>query len=105
MAKFKYLPKAEAYAAECRAGGTLANRAGFLRRYRIPPGQYRTFCDDNKDEAGLIDALFEDEALNSGSKSLSATVLGMYLKSLFGERDDEAPRISVISMQDGEDAL
>ena len=103
--KYKYLPKAEAYAAECRANSMLANRAGFLRRNRIPPRQYRRFCEENRDEAELIDAVFEDEALNSGVKSLSATVLGMYLKSLFEGRRDDGPGISVVSLQDEEDSL
>ena len=105
MKKYKYLDKAELYAKECRENSMLANKAGFLRRQRIAPHVFEEYCKQNRDEAELIDSVFEDEALNAGAKNLSATVLSMYLKNLFdrGERDDGA--ISVISLTGEEDAL
>ena len=103
--KYKYLTKAELYAEECREKNMLANKAGFLRRQKIPPTVFEEYCKDNRDEAELIDAVFEDEALNAGAKNLSATVLGMYLKNLFdrGEKDGEG--INVISLTEEEDAI
>ena len=104
MKKYKYLSLAEDYAQECRSKNMLANRAGFLRRQRISPGTFRAYCEKNRDEAELIDAVFEDEALNTGAKNLSATVLSLYLKSLLEQNGDDGV-IGVISMQPPEDAL
>ena len=103
MKKYKYLSRAEDYALECRSRNMLANRAGFLRRERISPRSFREYCERNRDEAELIDAVFEDEALNTGANNLSATVLSLYLKSLLGQNDDGT--VGVISMQPPEDAL
>ena len=103
--KFRYLTLAENYAAECRSKNMLANRAGFLRRERICPRAFRDYCEKHRDEAELIDAVFEDEALNAGAKNLSATVLSLYLKNLLGQSADGGDGISIISLQDPEDAL
>ncbi|MBR4255824.1 MAG: hypothetical protein IKQ18_01570 [Clostridia bacterium] len=105
MKRYKYLTRAEAYADFCRSNNMLANKAGFLRREKLAPHVYDEYCKQNRDEAELIDAVFEDEALNAGAKNLSATVLSMYLKNLFekGEKDDGA--ISVITLNEAEDAL
>lgn len=103
--KYKYLQKAEEYAEECRKNSMLANRAGFLRRQKLAPHVYNDYCQKNRDEAELIDAVFEDEALNAGAKNLSATVLSMYLKSLFEKTGRDERGISVISLTGEEDAL
>ncbi|MBO4422085.1 MAG: hypothetical protein J5879_01495 [Clostridia bacterium] len=103
--KFKYLNRAEQYAAECRENNMLANKAGFLRRHRIPPTAFADYCRNNRDEAELIDAVFEDEALNAGAKNLSATVLSMYLKNLLERGEDGGDEIGVISISSPEDAL
>jgi len=100
--KYKYLSRAETYAEECRSKNTLANKAGFLRREKLAPHKFEQFCLSHRDEAELIDAVFEDEALNAGAKNLSATVLSLYLKNLFEKNDG---RINVISCGDEEDAL
>lgn len=104
MKGYKYLSLAEAYAADCRSKNMLANRAGFLRRERISPRAFRAYCEKHSDEAELIDAVFEDEALNAGAKNLSATVLSMYLKNLLGQNGED-DGIKVVCMQPPEDAL
>lgn len=103
--KYKYLSKAEVYAQECREKNMLANKAGFLRRNRLAPHVFDEYCKQNRDEAELIDAVFEDEALNAGAKNLSATVLSMYLKNLFDRGEKEDGGISVISLTEEEDAI
>ena len=103
--KYKYLNKAEIYAKECREKNMLANKAGFLRRNQIAPSVFDEYCRENRDEAELIDAVFEDEALNAGAKNLSATVLNMYLKNLFERGGKEDQGISVISLTEEEDAI
>lgn len=103
--KYKYLSKAEQYAEECREKNMLANKAGFLRRNRLAPHVFEEYCKENRDEAELIDAVFEDEALNAGAKNLSATVLNLYLKNLFERGEKDGAGISVISLTDEEDAV
>ncbi len=105
MKRFKYLVKAEEYAEQCRKNNMLANKAGFLRREKLAPHVFEEYCRDNRDEAELIDAVFEDEALNAGAKNLSATVLNLYLKNLFEKTEPEDKGISVITYNDAEDAL
>ena len=105
MKRFKYLQRAEDYADMCRANNMLANKAGFLRREKLAPHVYEEYCKQNRDEAELIDAVFEDEALNAGAKNLSATVLSMYLKNLFEKGEKEDTGISVITLNQAEDAL
>ena len=105
MKKFKYLIKAEEYAEQCRTKNMLANKAGFLRREKLAPHVFEEYCKDNRDEAELIDAVFEDEALNAGAKNLSATVLNLYLKNLFEKGTPDDKGISVIAYNDAEDAL
>ncbi len=102
--KYKYLSRAEEYAKDCRKNGLLANKAGFFRTSKIAPKDYEAFSKANPDEAALIDALFEDEALNADTKKLSATVLNLYMKCRFGYGEKEAEGFSVISGHDGEDA-
>ena len=105
MKRYKYLTRAEAYADFCRSNNMLANKAGFLRREKLAPHVYDEYCKQNRDEAELIDAVFEDEALNAGAKNLSATVLSMYLKNLFDRDEKEDNAISVISLTKEEDAI
>ena len=102
--KYKYLSRAEEYAKDCRKNGLLANKAGFFRTSKIAPKEYETFAKENPDEAALIDALFEDEALNADTKKLSATVLNLYMKCRLGYGEKESEGFTVISGHDGEDA-
>lgn len=83
----------------------LANKAGFLRQLRLAPHVFDEYCKDNRDEAELIDAVFEDEALNAGAKNLSATVLSLYLKNLFEKSEKDGASISVISLTEEEDSI
>ena len=102
--KYKYLTKAESYAQSCRKNGLLANKAGFFRQSKITPKEYEVFIKSNPDEAALIDALFEDEALNADTKKLSATVLNLYMKCRFGYGEKEAEGFAVVSGHDEEDS-
>lgn len=103
--KYKYLQKVEGYAENCRKSNLLANKAGFLRRERISPKVFEDYCKNNADEAALIDAVFEDEALNADTKKLSATVLNMYMKSIF-KSNGEADADSVLYVSEhGEEDL
>ena len=102
--KYKYLARAEEYAQNCRKNGLLANKAGFFRQSKITPKEYDGFVRSNPDEAALIDALFEDEALNADTKKLSATVLNLYMKCRFGYGEKDAEGYTVESGHDGEDA-
>lgn len=102
--KYKYLSRAESYAQGCRKNGLLANKAGFFRQSKITPKEYDAFVKENPDEAALIDALFEDEALNADTKKLSATVLNLYMKCRFGYGEKEPESFTVISGHEAEDA-
>ena len=102
--KYKYLSRAENYAQSCRKNGLLANKAGFFRKSKITPSEYDEFSKENPGEAALIDALFEDEALNADTKKLSATVLNLYMKCRFGYGEKESESFAVVSGHDGEDA-
>ena len=67
----------------------LPNPAGFCRFLDLDRGAFLRLFEDFPLEVGRILAVFEDEALNS---SLSASVLGLYLRSLLGEKDEETAR-------------
>ena len=103
--KYKYLNRAEGYAQVCRKNGSLANKAGFLRHEKIAPADYAEFCRKNPDEAALIEALFEDEALNTDTKKLSATVMNLYMKYRVGYGEKETDEICVVSCHDEEDGV
>ena len=74
--------------------GRLPNPAGFCRFLGLDRGAFFRLGEEFPTEVGKILAVFEDEALNS---ELSASVLGLYLRSLLGgdEREAEESGISV----------
>ena len=66
--------------------------------------EYNTLCEKYPRQSQLIRSIFEDEALNSGTKKISASVLNLYLKSRFGyggeEKVDEFGALNVVCDHD-----
>lgn len=101
--RFDILASAEAYVAYCAENNLLPNRAGFCRYAGITQTRYRYICRYNREKAEIVEAIFEDEALNCGSRKTPAAVLNMYLKSRFGYGETEEGELNVISRHDKED--
>lgn len=69
--------------------------------------EYTALCEKYPKQSQLIKSIFEDEALNSGTKKISASVLNLYLKSRFGyggeEKTDDGGILNVVcEHEDGE---
>ncbi len=56
---------------------------------QITQDEYNKLCEKFPKQAQLARSVFEDEALNSGTKKISASVLNLYLKSQFGYGGEE----------------
>ena len=67
----------------------LPNPAGFCRFLDLDRRAFSRLEGDFPGEVGKILAVFEDEALNS---EISASILGLYLRSLLGDKDEEEAR-------------
>ena len=95
---------AERYAATCQEQERLPNLAGYLRLMDLTQDEYNALCEKYPKQSQLIRSIFEDEALNSGTKKISASVLNLYLKSRFGyggeEKADEFGSLNVVCDHD-----
>jgi hypothetical protein len=83
------------------------NLAGFCRYFRIGGSEYNALAAKYPLEFEYLSAVLEDEALNSGTKKISASVLNLYLKSRFGyggedKHDDDGILSVVCEHSDGE---
>lgn len=77
------------YVTVCNTEDRLPNLAGYLRFTELTREEYAAICERFPKQAQLAQAVFEDEALNSGTKKISASVLNLYLKSRFGYGGEE----------------
>lgn len=85
----RFLQSIEKYTVVCNESDRLPNLAGFLRFMQMTPDEYSALCGRFPKSAQLAVSVFEDEALNSGTKKISASVLNLYLKSRFGYGGEE----------------
>lgn len=85
----RFLQSVDRYVDVCKSEDRLPNLAGFLRFTEMTLSEYSDACERFPRQAELAQASFEDEALNSGTKKISASVLNLYLKSRFGYGSDE----------------
>lgn len=103
----RFLQSIERYTCACNNDERLPNLAGYLRFMELTAEEYAKICEKFPKQAQLADSVFEDEALNSGTKKISASVLNLYLKSRFGyggeEKHDEDGILNVVcEHSDGE---
>ena len=64
-----------------KAAASFPNVAGFCRFLGVGTGELEELAEERPDKHGIILAVLEDEALNSG---LSATLISAYLKKRLG---------------------
>lgn len=91
------LDAVESYVEWCLQKERMPNLAGFLRHSSMSRRKFNSECAKSKEAAELIEAVFEDEALNAGTKKISAAVLNMYLKSRFGYGEKEEESVEIVS--------
>ncbi len=85
----RFLQSIEKYTCVCNSDDRLPNLAGYLRFMGMTDEEYAKLCEKFPKQAQLAMSVFEDEALNSGTKKISASVLNLYLKSRFGYGGEE----------------
>lgn len=100
----RLLMLAESYIGECADAGRVPNMAGFCRFLGMSAARLRELTAKMPEQAGQLQALFEDEALNS---KLAPSLLSSYLKARLGygeERGDGDLQITFSHdiMKDGE---
>ncbi len=84
MSGKRFLQSVENYVEACAERERIPNRAGYLRYMHLTREKFDELCRRNKEEAELIDSVFEDEALNANTKRISSSVLNLYMKERFG---------------------
>lgn len=103
----RFLQSIEKYTKVCDENERLPNLAGYLRFMGMTEEEYTVLCEKFPKQSQLARSIFEDEALNSGTKKISASVLNLYLKSRFGyggeeKHDDDGILNVVCEHGDGE---
>lgn len=103
----RFLQSIEKYTEVCDENERLPNLAGYLRFMGMTEEEYTVLCERFPKQSQLARSVFEDEALNSGTKKISASVLNLYLKSRFGyggeeKHDDDGILNVVCEHGDGE---
>lgn len=92
----RLLHLAERYILDCHGGGgdegkkRFPNVAGFCRFLGVSHKRYEELGELYPEEIGVIEAAFEDEALNSDQ--LSVSLLSLYLKARLGYSDAKSER-------------
>ena len=94
----RLLHLAERYILDCHGGAEnsgverFPNVAGFCRFIGISQRRYEEFSVLYPEEIGIIEATFEDEALNS--EKISVSLLSLYLKSRLGYSESRREKLS-----------
>ena len=93
----RLLHLAERYILDCRGGDEgvekrFPNIAGFCRFLGISRRRYEELGELYPEELGIIEATFEDEALNNGC--ISTSLLSLYLKARLGYAEAKSEKAS-----------